>query len=149
MLVVSLALVPAPARAQRPPGAGGASWAPAVQQAGPIRAAAAESSPGSVPSPIRRDTLWNGAAIGAGLGAIAGALAGAAALECSECAGFNVPVTFGVLGAAAGAGIGAGIDALLHRPRAATGSTTDRRPRVTVAPLVSKRGRAITASVRF
>jgi hypothetical protein len=49
--------------------------------------------------PRRRDSLWNGVIIGAGLGAIAGAVSGTAIADCSECAGFNVPLTFGVLGA--------------------------------------------------
>ena len=84
--------------------------------------------------------------IGAGLGAIAGALGGTMAIECSECAGFNVPLTFGVLGAAAGAGIGAAIDGLRQaRPTTAA----DRRPRVTIAPVVGRKGRALIASVRF
>ena len=64
--------------------------------------------------PHRKDSLLNGILIGAGLGAIAGAAGGTAAIRCDECAGFNVPLTFGVVGAAAGAAIGAGIDALFH-----------------------------------
>ena len=59
----------------------------------------------------RKDSLWNGVLIGMGLGALVGALVGSAVFECSECSGFNVPLTFGVLGAGAGAGIGAGLDA--------------------------------------
>ena len=147
-IAIPLALVPATAHAQRAPGALGANQAPAVREAGPIRAAAAEFSPGSLRVSQRRDTLWNGVAIGAGLGALAGALGGATAIECSECAGFNVPLTFGGLGAAAGAGIGAALDALRHAP-AATRATTDRRPRVAVAPLVGRNGRALIASLRF
>lgn len=147
-LAIPLALVPATAHAQRAPGAVDANPTPAVREGGPIRAAAAAFPPGSLPFSQRRDTLWNGIAIGAGLGALAGALGGATAIECSECAGFNVPLTFGVLGAAAGAGIGAAIDAWRHAP-AAPGATTARRLRVTVAPVVGKNGRAIIASVRF
>jgi hypothetical protein len=146
-LAIPLAVVPATAQAQRAPGALDVNRAPAVREVGPIRAAA-ELSPGRLPVSQRRDTLWNGVAIGAGLGALAGALGGATAIECSECAGFNVPLTFGALGAAAGAGIGAAIDALRHAS-AATRATTDRRPRVTVAPLVGNNGRALIASVRF
>ena len=59
----------------------------------------------------RKDSLWNGVIIGAGLGALVGTLVSFAVSDCSECSGFNVPLTFGVLGAGAGAGIGAGIDA--------------------------------------
>lgn len=66
------------------------------------------------PPPRRKDSLLNGILIGAGLGAIAGAAGGTAAIACDECAGFNVPLTFGVVGGAAGAAIGAGIDALFH-----------------------------------
>jgi hypothetical protein len=146
-LAIPLALVPAPARAQAGPGDLDASRGPFIRAAGAIRIAA-ESSSGSVPVSARRDPLWNGAVIGAGLGAIAGALGGATAIECSECAGFNVPLTFGVLGAAAGAGLGAAIDALRHA-RAVPPTPTDRRRRVTVAPLVGKNQRALVATVRF
>jgi len=96
----------------------------------------------------RRDSLWNGAVIGAGLGAIAGAVAGTAIVECSECAGFNVPLTFGVVGAGIGAAIGAGIDALHHDHSIVTGSPTRTR-RVNLFPLVGKRAQALAASVRF
>jgi hypothetical protein len=69
----------------------------------------------AAPQPARqKDSLLNGVLIGAGLGAIVGALGGTTMIGCDECAGFNVPLTFGVVGAAAGAGIGAGLDALRH-----------------------------------
>ena len=93
----------------------------------------------------RRDSLWNGVLIGAGLGALAGAVGGQAALECSECAGFNVPLTFGVIGAGVGAGIGAGIDALRHSHSAAPGTYG----RVTVMPLLGRGRRAVVAAFRF
>jgi hypothetical protein len=147
VLAVSFAFIagrPAPARAQRAPGGVETIQPLSVQEARPIRAAA-ESLAGSLMVPQRRDNLWNGVVIGAGLGAIAGALGGVMATDCSECAGFNVPLTFGVLGAAAGAGIGAAVDALHHQRRAAMG----RRTRVRVAPLIGKHGRALVASVRF
>ena len=136
-----------PARAQRVSGDVDTIQPPSVREATPIRAAV-ESLPGSVMVSQRRDTLWNGVVIGAGLGAIAGALGGVTAIDCSECAGFNVPLTFGVLGAAAGAGIGAAVDALRHARAPAT-TANGRRTRVTVAPLIAKQGRALVASVRF
>jgi hypothetical protein len=93
----------------------------------------------------RRDTLWNGVLVGAGVGALLGALGGQALIDCSECAGFNVPLTFGVLGAGVGAGVGAGIDALRH-----TRSPIPNTPgRVTVTPLLGKGQRAVVALVRF
>jgi hypothetical protein len=95
--------------------------------------------------PRRRDSLWNGALIGAGLGAVAGLLSGGAIVECSECAGFNVPLTFGLLGAAAGAGLGAGIDAL-HAT-----SVSARQPagRVRLSPVLAKGKRGLIGSLRF
>jgi hypothetical protein len=106
----------------------------------------AQSSSQAVPQ-RRRDSLWNGTLVGAGLGAILGALGGVARLECSECAGFNVPLTFGVLGAGAGAAIGAGIDAACHDRSTAWAS--GRLRRVAVAPVFDKRARALVAFVRF
>jgi hypothetical protein len=94
-----------------------------------------------------KDSLWNGALAGAGVGAIAGVLTGDAIVECSECAGFNVALTFGVLGAGAGAAIGAGIDAARHDRT--TSWTPGRSRRVAVAPVIGKRARALIASVRF
>lgn len=145
-LAIPLALVPVSARAQRAPDALDADRAPIAGEVGAIRAAAL--SPGRPPVSQRRDPLWNGVAIGAGLGALAGALGGATAIPCSECAGFNVPLTFGVLGAAAGAGIGAAIDAL-RDARGGTTAPTGRPSRLTIAPVVGKNGRALIASVRF
>jgi len=95
----------------------------------------------------RRDSLWNGTLVGAGLGAILGALSGVALLDCSECAGFNVPLTFGVLGAGAGAAIGAGIDAARHNR--STAWPARRLRRVAVAVVLSERARTIVAVVQF
>jgi hypothetical protein len=106
----------------------------------------APASSQAVPQP-RRDSLWNGTLIGAGLGALLGALGGAAVLECSECSGFNVPLTFGVLGAGAGAAIGAGIDAARHNR--STAWTAPRGRRVAVAPVLHERTRALVAFVQF
>jgi hypothetical protein len=96
----------------------------------------------------RPDSLWNGTLVGAGFGAVLGAVSGDAMIECTECAGFNVPLTFAVLGAGVGAGIGAGIDALWHQR-----STTSRVPRpsrrVSVAPILGKPLRAVVGSIRF
>ena len=96
----------------------------------------------------RADSLWNGTLIGAGFGAVLGALGGDAVIDCNECAGFNVPLTFGVLGAGVGAGIGAGIDAARHQRSSIAGLSRYPR-RVTVAPVVGKHLRAVVGSVRF
>ena len=95
----------------------------------------------------RRDSLWNGTLLGAGLGAILGVLGGAAIVECSECAGFNVPVTFGALGAGVGAGIGAAVDAARHDRSASWSGGHPRR--VVVAPAIGRRASAVIAVVRF
>ena len=95
----------------------------------------------------RKDPLWNGIVIGAGLGALIGAFAGDAAFECPECTGFNVPLTFGVIGAGAGAATGAGFDALRHE-RTRIPTTKDNR-RLTVAPVIGKNVKAMMAHVRF
>jgi hypothetical protein len=92
----------------------------------------------------RKDSLWNGVIIGAGLGALVGTLVSFAVSDCSECSGFNVPLTFGVLGAGAGAGIGAGIDAW-HQKRTVPAGTR----RLTVAPVLGKDVQAIVATIRF
>ena len=96
----------------------------------------------------RKDSLWNGVIIGAGLGALVGTLVSFAVSDCSECSGFNVPLTFGVLGAGAGAGIGAGIDAWRE-----TRSTVRLAPntigRLTVSPVLGKDVKGIVATIRF
>jgi hypothetical protein len=108
--------------------------------------AALAAEPARPQAPARRkDSLWNGALIGASLGAIAGFLTSEAIVECSECAGFNAPLTFGVLGAGAGAALGAGIDAL-HSQRAAPPYHSSR---VRLTPLMSHRARGLVAWIRF
>src|SRR5688572_8828044 len=94
----------------------------------------------------RNDSLWNGAVVGAAAGAVLGATVVAGRIsDCSECSGFNVPLTFAVIGAGAGVAIGVGIDALLHAdPR--VGRPRDRSRRVNVSPVVGKRTRALVAS---
>jgi hypothetical protein len=96
----------------------------------------------------RKDSLWNGVIIGAGLGALAGTLISFAVTDCSECAGFNVPLTFGVLGAGAGAGIGAGIDAW-RQNRAPVTIAPTRHTRLVVSPVLGKYVRGVVASIRF
>ena len=96
----------------------------------------------------RKDSLWNGVIIGAGLGALVGTLVSFAVTDCSECAGFNVPLTFGVLGAGAGAGIGAGIDAWRQKRSPLTIAPKGTR-RLTVAPVLGKDVRGVVASIRF
>jgi len=99
------------------------------------------------PKQPARDSLWNGVIAGAAVGALAGAFTGLVASDdCSECPGFNVPLTMGVLGAGIGIGIGAGIDALLGRSPAphVSGAAT-----VRVSPVVGKGTRGLMASVGF
>jgi hypothetical protein len=118
----------------------------AVAQSGPPvvnRSARATQSP-----PVRHDSKWNGALVGAGLGAVAGALIGSVVLECSECAGFNVPLTFGVAGAGAGAALGAGIDARLHQ-RSPILNLSRGTGRVNLSPVISRRITGVVASIRF
>ena len=119
---------------------------------GPVIAAAASTSPPATSQP-RRDSLWNGVLVGAGLGAVLGGFAGAAALPCSECAGFNVPLTFGAIGAGAGAAIGAGIDALRHARTRVPGSgardRTEHRRKLTLSPVLGKDVQAVVGSLRF
>jgi hypothetical protein len=98
-------------------------------------------------APARKDSTWNGALIGAGLGAIGGFLLGAVIVECSECAGFNVRLTFGVVGAGAGAAIGAGIDARVHQ-RSRVWAPPPRR-RVRIAPVAGRKVTGVFASIRF
>ena len=66
-----------------------------------------------------------------------GAFGGLTLIDCSECAGFNVPLTFGVVGAGVGAAIGAVIDTL-HGSAAAS---PQRQPRLQLSPLMG-RGRS-------
>jgi hypothetical protein len=108
--------------------------------------AALTAASGQTPSqPRRRDSLWNGVIIGAGLGAIAGAVSGTAIADCSECAGFNVPLTFGVLGAGIGAALGAGIDAL-HETR---GNPLGPTRHVRLSPVLGEEKRGLMAWIRF
>jgi hypothetical protein len=93
----------------------------------------------------RQDSLWNGAAIGAALGTIAGIASSYAITDCMECAGFNVPLTFGVLGGGVGAALGAGIDAL-HDIRL---NQAEKAGRVAMSPLLTKARRGIVGVVRF
>ena len=104
------------------------------------------SSAGQTPNrPLRPDSLWNGVLIGATAGAIIGAAGSLAISDCSECSGFNVPLTFGVLGAGAGAGIGAVIDAL-HGKGAAS---PQRQPGLRLSPLIGNERRGMMAWFRF
>jgi len=114
-LATMLALLPAAAHAQEVPPESHVSLAEISRTAVVPPAAKPGYGPTSTPQPQRqKDSLLNGVLIGAGLGAIVGALGGTTMIGCDECAGFNVPLTFGVVGAAAGAGIGAGLDAWHH-----------------------------------
>jgi hypothetical protein len=148
VLAVILALMPATVRAQPAAAESSVSLADLSRQAMAVNARTdgAANAPAIETQP-RKDPLWNGIVIGAGLGALIGAFAGDAAFECSECTGFNVPLTFGVIGAGAGAAIGAGVDALLHE-RTRIPSTKDNR-RLTIAPVIGRDVKAVVAFVRF
>ena len=116
-----------PSKSVDPFGAGRLALAPAEQ-------------PTALPS--RKDSLWNGVIIGAGLGALVGAAGSPVISDCSECSGFNVPLTFGVLGAGIGAAVGAGIDALRS-------TNAPHRPHVQLSPLLTKDARGLLALIRF
>ena len=92
----------------------------------------------------RKDSLWNGVVAGAAVGAIIGAFGGHLLLDCDGCsAGFNVPLTFGALGAGVGAGIGAGIDALRDRQTTAGVRVPG------LAPMFGKARRGMVMWIRF
>jgi hypothetical protein len=97
---------------------------------------------------VPKDSKWNGVLVGAGLGAIVGAFIGSAAIESSAVAGFNVPLTFGVIGAGAGAAIGAGIDASLHRTLPIS-NPSERVRRINISPVVGRKITGVAASIRF
>jgi hypothetical protein len=144
--VVLFAIAPIPAAAQ-------AVAQPPTMSDGSLTALSRPPSlPGSPSLPTqvnqpRRDSLWNGALAGAGLGAVLGAFVGLGISDCNECSGFNVPLTYGILGAGVGAGIGAGIDALLARTPPAVWARKARR--VDVSPLLGTRVRGVVGLVRF
>ncbi len=96
----------------------------------------------------RSDSLWNGVLIGAGVGAVLGAVIGHAISDCSECSGFYVPLTFGVVGAGVGAGVGAAIDAVRHSQSTATAPGTRTR-RVNLAPRLARNVKGISLSIHF
>lgn len=92
----------------------------------------------------RKDPLWNGVVAGAAVGAVIGAFGGHLLLDCDGCsAGFNVPLTFGVLGAGVGAGIGAGIDAWRDSQTTAGGRFPG------LAPIFGKARRGLAMWIRF
>ena len=144
----ALAFLPAPASAQALPVDGNATLAPT----GPVVPVDAPDLTGSDNHPPtmqhRKDSLWNGVLIGTGLGALVGALVGSAVFECSECSGFNVPLTFGVLGAGAGAGIGAGLDAW-RQTRSTVTIAPNKNRRFMVSPVLGKDVKGIVALIRF
>ncbi len=142
----ALALLPAAATAQSLPVERSVTLAlPAVTVDAPGLTGGDNQPP---PLQRRKDSLWNGVIIGAGLGALVGTLVSFAVTDCSECAGFNVPLTFGVLGAGAGAGIGAGIDAWRQKRSPLTIPPKGTR-RLNVAPVLGKDVRGVVASIRF
>jgi hypothetical protein len=144
LLVAAFALLPSVAAAQPSPIQAAAKQASVdgrARSVKDVRAAPPTASP-------REDSPWNGVILGAGFGALIGASVGSATVECSECAGFNVPLTFGVLGAGAGAAIGAGIDALRHS-RTYAPVQAARPHRLGVSPILNKDVQAVAGWVRF
>ena len=108
----------------------------------------AKSTSADKPAPnqsAQKDSLWNGAILGGVVGAMLGSFGSFAIMDCSECAGFNVPLTFGVIGAGAGIAIGAGLDAL-HSKK---GVMTERPRRVQVSPVIARDKRGVIASLQF
>jgi hypothetical protein len=92
----------------------------------------------------RKDPLWNGVIAGAAVGAMLGAFGGHVVFDCDLCSpGFNVPLTFGVVGAGVGAGIGAGIDAMRHRQTTAGGRFPG------LVPIFGKARRGLMMWIRF
>jgi uncharacterized protein YcfJ len=140
--------LPAAAIAQSLPVERSVTLTPAapVVSVDPPRPASADNQPPTLQH--RKDSLWNGVIVGAGLGALVGTLVSFAVSDCSECSGFNVPLTFGVLGAGAGAGIGAGIDAW-RQNRSPVTIAPKKAGRLTVSPVLGKDVRGVVASIRF
>lgn len=144
LLVAGLALLPSLGAAEP------ASTYVAARQASPDGSALPVKNVRTPPATAsrRHDSLWNGVILGAGFGAVIGASVGSATVECSECAGFNVPLTFGVLGAGAGAALGAWIDALRHSGTRAP--VLPARPqRLFVSPILKKDVQAVAGWIRF
>jgi hypothetical protein len=97
----------------------------------------------------QRDSLWNGALVGAGLGAMVGVAVGISQDDrCRGCAGFNMPLTYGVVSAGIGAAIGAGVDALFYR-RGGDPVRRSSERRTRLFPWLSKEARGIAGSIRF
>ena len=142
-----LALMPSAARAQATERESGPSLGELSRKAVAVDSRPTGASNARSPeTQPRKDPLWNGVLIGAGLGAVIGSFAASAAFECHECTGFNVPLTFGVIGAGAGAAIGAAIDAWRH-PRSRTPSPSAHTRRVVVAPVIGKNAGGVVASI--
>ena len=94
----------------------------------------------------QHDSLLNGVLVGAGTGAMLGLAFGVSREDaCRACAGFNQPLTYGVIFGGVGAAVGAGIDALLYR---AVPSAPRARP-VHLQPMLSSEVRGIAGSLRF
>ena len=148
VLTCTLAFLPAAAPAQTLPVERSVTLTPATSVV-PVDASDLTASDNHAPAmQHRKDSLWNGVIIGAGLGALVGTLISFAVSDCSECSGFNVPLTFGVLGAGAGAGIGAGIDAW-RQTRSTVRIAPNATGRLTVSPVLGKDVKGIVATIRF
>ena len=94
----------------------------------------------------QRDSLLNGVLIGAGTGAMLGLAFGVSREDaCRACAGFNQPLTYGVIFGGVGAAVGAGIDALFYRALPSAPSARHIR----VRPMLTKEVRGISGSLRF
>jgi hypothetical protein len=146
-LTCTLAFLPAAAPAQTLPVERSVTLTPATPVV-PLDADLTASDNHPQATQYRKDSLWNGVIIGAGLGAFVGTLVSFAVSDCSECSGFNVPLTFGVLGAGAGAGIGAGIDAW-RQTRTTVRIAPNATGRLIVSPVLGKDVKGIVATIPF
>ena len=99
----------------------------------------------------RPDSLRNGALIGLAVGAGLGAVACAALVERAGDAGWCV-LSAGIYGGV-GAGTGVGIDALIPGPKLlayrAPGSAGPSQSRLSIAPVVTSRAKAVAVSFSF
>ena len=94
----------------------------------------------------QRDSLLNGVLVGAGTGAMIGLAFGVSREDaCRACAGFNQPLTYGVMFGGIGAAVGAGLDALFHRGAPSAPGVRHIR----LQPRLSRELRGVSGSIRF
>ena len=98
-------------------------------------------APADVRQVQKPDHVWDGAIKGAAFGVIPFVLSGA--LDCDDC----VPGALAALSIGVGAGVGVAIDALCGPKTVFRGAAQARR--VSVAPMVGRDRRGVSASFRF